>query len=74
MATPKKGTSAYLRICHPEHGVAPTSERVLQDASRVLDAIVEIVKARGTVIADMNNRTGKRREHSVSSSAKWGGV
>ena len=59
---------------HPEHGIAPTSERILQDASRVLDATAEIVQARGTAIADMNDRTGKRRETSVSASTNWGGA
>ena len=56
-----------------DSGVAPTSKRIIQDTESVLDAIKMIIAAKGTVVPDINNRSGRRREKGLYSS-KWGGV
>lgn len=72
IATPKRGTHAYLRIFHPVTGVSLSSKRILEDNSNVLKAMKKIVEAKGTVIEDMNYCTGRRRKAGGKSS-KWGG-
>jgi hypothetical protein len=61
MATPRTGTSAYLRILDPDNGICPSTERIKQDSLRVLDAIKAIRKNDGCVVDDINNRTGRQR-------------
>ena len=61
ISTPKIGTSSYLRIFDPSTGVAPISERIVQDTKRLLESIKRIINPKGTIILDYNNRNGKRR-------------
>ena len=62
MATPKKATQDHLTLFDPKDGIIPSSERIMQDTLQVKNAIREIVRKKGTVIDDMNNQKGKRRE------------
>ena len=74
ITTPKKGTSAYLRIFDPgPKGIAPTSERILQDTSGVLEAIMIIIEQNGCIVDDMNARKGKRRQTGLTKSSNLGG-
>jgi hypothetical protein len=74
MDTPLFGAKAYKRILDPtDSGVAPTSKRIIQDTESVLDAIKIIIAAKGTVVPDINNRSGRRREKGLITS-KWGGA
>ena len=72
MATPKRGTSAYLRVYHRTSGVAQSSTRILHDCNGVLLAIDRIIKAEGTIIPDINTRSGNRRQKCPSQISKWG--
>ena len=66
MDTPLHGANAYKRILDPSKlGIAPTSDRIIQDTEGVMTSIMMIIKAKGTVVADINNRTGKRREKGI---------
>jgi len=62
MSTPKRGASAYLRVNDPVEGVAPTSERIIQDIDRVFDSMVLIRAKKGCVIDDASVRNGHRQE------------
>lgn len=63
LATPEEGTRAYLRVLDPgPKGVAPTSKRIIEDTEKILESLKRICDAKGTVVADINNRTGRRRE------------
>ena len=55
IATPKKGTSAYIRIFDTIGGVAPSSERIISDTHDVLTSINYIVEAEGCIIPDVKN-------------------
>ena len=72
--TPLFGAKAYKRILDPtDSGVAPTSKRIIQDTEAVLNAIKMIIAAKGTVVPDINNRTGRRRDKGIHTS-EWGGA
>jgi predicted flap endonuclease-1-like 5' DNA nuclease len=72
MATPKKGASAYRRITDPIDGVAPSSERIMQDVRLLETSIKTIIKYKGTMCMhvqkgrrlrnSLNDRRGGRRE------------
>ena len=62
LATPNKGTSAYLRILDPETGVCPTSARIIEDTNKVYLAMDRIIKAKGCVVPDINTREGHRAD------------
>jgi hypothetical protein len=55
-----RGTSAYVRLCHLVKGVAPSSERIVQDCNKVLLAMKRIWDAKGVAADCLGNRTGKR--------------
>ena len=55
IATPKKRTSAYLRIFGPIDGVYPSSERIISNTYDVLTPINYIVEAEGYIIPDTKN-------------------
>ena len=58
-STPKRLSSSYLRLYHPETGVAPTSNRIIQDVTRVLSSLEKVLDAKGCII-DKTGRTGRR--------------
>ena len=49
-ATPKLGTSAYLRIYDPVSGKAPLPCRIVQDMHKVVNALKVINKAKGVYV------------------------
>jgi hypothetical protein len=58
---PHRGTSTYIRLWHPgEDGVAPSSERIVQDCNKILLAMKRIWDVRGIAVEGHGNRTGKR--------------
>ena len=74
ISAPKVGTSSYIRIFDPSTGVAPVSERIVQDTKGILESIKSIIHAKGTIMPDYNNRTGIRRESNGKKSTNLGGA
>eukprot|EP00594_Rhizosolenia_setigera_P009623 CAMPEP_0178971686 /NCGR_PEP_ID=MMETSP0789-20121207/20476_1 /TAXON_ID=3005 /ORGANISM="Rhizosolenia setigera, Strain CCMP 1694" /LENGTH=494 /DNA_ID=CAMNT_0020658811 /DNA_START=594 /DNA_END=2078 /DNA_ORIENTATION=+ len=72
-ATYKTTTSAYLRIFDPDTGTSPTSERIVQDCEKVLQSILDVMRVHGTIVPELNCRTGKRRHSGKQYSMKKGG-
>ena len=76
IATPKKGTSAYLSIFDTIDGVAPSIEKIIYDTYDLLTSIKYIVEAEGCIIPDVKNvnKTWKqqRREAWGAKDAKHG--
>ena len=66
IATPKKETSAHLRIFDPIESVDTSNERIISKKYDVLTSINHIVEAEGCIILDVNNvknmRKGRQRE------------
>jgi hypothetical protein len=60
LSTPKEGSRAYLRLYHPETGIAPTSKRIIQDIEGVYVAMVKICEAEGAFVPGLADRAGKR--------------
>ena len=50
MATPKEMARSYKHIFHPTTGVAPKSERILQDVNNVMHALKVIYEAEGVYV------------------------
>ena len=72
-STPKRLSQSYHKLFHPQTGVAPSSIRIQQDVSRVLQSLESVLAADGCII-DENVRTGRRYEkNDDSSKKKWGG-
>lgn len=72
--TPLHGSRSYRRILDPsESGIAPTSQRIIEDTNSVLKSILMIIEAKGTVVPDINNRARRRREQGVIGT-HWGGA
>ena len=61
LATPRLGAIAYKRIVHPETGVAPTSERIIEDCERVWTSCCPILEHRGVFVPDLADRRGHRK-------------
>ncbi len=61
LTTPKEGSRAYDRIFHPVTGVAPTSDRIIQDIDRVFTSKRKIFAAKGAHVPGLANRTGHRK-------------
>ena len=58
-STPKRLSESYHKLFHPQTGVAPSSSRIKQDVSRVLQSLESVLAADGCII-DENIRRGKR--------------
>jgi len=74
-STPKRLTSSYIRLTHPETGVVPISNRIMEDINRVLLSMERVRQARGCLI-DENCRNGRRHEKNeevTTISNNWGG-
>ena len=75
-STPKRMADLYIRLTHPDNGVVPSSDRILEDIKRVLLSLERVREARGCIIDD-SIRTGRRfelnEEHNVNSDNNWGG-
>ena len=69
IATPKKGTSAYLWIFDTIDGVAPSIKKIIYDTYDLLASIKYTMEAEGCIIPDVNNvnKTWKKRRREA-----WG--
>ena len=66
MGTPRELSCAFRRVWDPETGVAPTSERIVQDIRRWPGAVQAIVDHDGAVVPSLNKRTGRRKASTAS--------
>ena len=75
-STPNRLSDSYHRLFHPDTGVAPTSNRIMQDVTRVLMSLEMVLDADGCII-DETTRRGRRHEKRMdedkNSTDKWGG-
>ena len=54
--------SSYLRVLHPETGVCPSSERIVQDVIKCWGEHLDVICAHGgAAVPELGNRVGKRR-------------
>jgi hypothetical protein len=63
-STPVRGSSAYLRITHPETGVSPTPVRIIQDVMKVFVSMETVRKEGGIIVNGVGERNGKRSDES----------
>ncbi len=67
-STPLRLVSSYQRIFHPTSGVAPSSNRIMEDITRVLNSLEKVRGARGCIVNDCSvTRQGRRFESNKSS-------
>ncbi len=81
MATPREAARCYKHICLPITGVEPTSECILQDVNKAINALQVIYKAEGVYILGLaDGRTAGRgyllvgqgpHRDPISSTPKW---
>ena len=74
-STPKRLSYSYIRLTDPSTGVVPTSNRIIQDVTRVLQSLERVREAKGCII-DENVRNGRRHERNDDEqvvSTNWGG-
>ena len=57
MTTPKETARSYKRIFDPTTGVAPKSERILQDVNKVVHALQVIYEAEGVYVPGLAGRS-----------------
>ena len=55
-STPKRMSASYTRLLT----MCPTSERVVQDCTRVLDAFQAVYDAKGVILDEFGERSGRR--------------
>ena len=60
MLTPARGTAAYLRILDPITSGVPSSRRIVQDVTSVLESMMIVYECQGTVVQGLGNCSGKR--------------
>ena len=60
LSLPKDIQSAYHRIVDPVKGVAPTSERIVEDVEMLKFSMVKIMNAEGGVVRGLASRPGRR--------------
>ena len=70
-STPKRSSHSYHRLFHPETGVAPTSNRILQDVTRVISSLEQVLDAKRCIINE-TKRTSRR--HHKKNGNGWGGI
>jgi len=60
-ATPALSRSSYMRILDPMTGVAPSSDRIVQDVQRCWTThLRQIYEAKGAIVPGIGNRNGRR--------------
>jgi len=76
-STPKRLSESYHRLFHPQSGVAPSSDRIIQDVQRVLVSLETVLEAEGCIIDENKARGGRRFEKldniNDKNSNTWGG-
>ena len=74
LKTPKQGASSYTRIWNPTNGgVAPPSNRIIQDIKKVVAAMKQIGAAKGAFVPNLAQRPGDRHIINQLNSKIWGG-
>ena len=63
MTTPKETARSYKRIFDPTTGVAPKSERILQDVNKVVHALQVIYEAEGVYVPGLAGGCMPGRRH-----------
>ena len=64
-STPHRLASSYLRLFHPITGVTPSSKRIIDDVTRVIDSLEKVRGAQGCIIDESSaKRKGRRYEAS----------
>jgi hypothetical protein len=70
MTTPKEAAHCYNRILDPLTGVVPTSERILLDLNKAINALQVIFKAEGVYVPGLaDGRTAVHR-HTTTDARK----
>ena len=73
-STPARLLASYRRLLHPETGVVPSSDRIMQDISRVILSLKEVRAKAGCIIDEKSiKRDGRRRQEVASDQCSWGG-
>ena len=74
-STRKQMSDSYHRLFHPDTGVAPSSDRIMEDVSRVFHSLYLVHDVEGCMI-DENNRSGRRYEKYENKQMRsgWGGI
>ncbi len=58
-STPKRLHNSYYKLFYPETGVAPSSDRIIDDVERVLGSLeFVLIVAEGCIIDEKNTRSG----------------
>ena len=76
MSTPKHGASAYKRIYHPDSGVCPRPDHIVQDVHKVVHVCKEIFRVKGVFVPGLaGGRVPGKRHTSTTKKASnnWGG-
>ena len=74
LSTPKKISSAYLRVWNPSMGgVGPSSTRIIEDIKKVVASMHQIYKAEGAFVPGLAQQIGKRHIISHIKSQIWVG-
>jgi hypothetical protein len=75
-ATPKHVSYVYRRIFHPETGVAPRPERIVQDVHKAIRAMRVIMEAKGAYVPGLAGGRipgGRHVQTEEKTSSNWGG-
>ena len=70
MTTPKETARSYKRIFDPTTGVAPKSERILQDVNKVLHALQVIYEAEGVYVPGLAGGRTPGGRHTATTEGK----
>ena len=77
-STPKRMADSYIRLTHPDTGVIPSSDRIIEDIRRILVTLERVREASGCII-DETGRSGRRfeanddDEEGLNRNDNWGG-
>ena len=61
LVTPQLGASTYIHITHPDTGVSPTSDHIIEDCERVQMSCRPIIEHRGVFVPDLADPRGHRK-------------
>jgi len=70
MTTPKEMARSYKLIFDPTTGVAPKSERILQDLNKVVHALQVIYEAEGVYVPGLAGGRTPGRRHTATTEGK----
>jgi hypothetical protein len=70
LATPKEAARCYKRILDPITGVVPTSERILQDVNKAINALQVIFEAEGVYVPGLADGHTAGHHHTTTDSGK----